>query len=221
MTQPSPELAPQKTPPLDPNLSLIELMQQRPFPMGIPKVDQLKYITDNLVYLVDAILTTQNNKITYLVEALGTKADAERLKNIGEQVDQLLSLLKQRIDQVHHHDEHPTTPPTLKELIAAGRMMVTGTETFDANAVAMLVLREDGLYLYDIEHDDFGLPRYHPFDHEKDKSGLAEVMMDVHHAGGYAQDQLVHVIVHVLSEEPLNENSVRQGAEETQSKQDQ
>ena len=184
-------------------------------------VNELSLMLDRVITVADLMMVAQNRKIEVLMEVLNNKVGVEHLKNISLRVDTLVDTLNKIMATNNHHHEHPTPPPTIAQLVEAGRMEIECSEPFTENSVAMAVLREDGLYLYDIERNEAGLPIYKNFNKESDTLGLVQALVDVHHARGYGLGQLVHFTVNVLSEEPLNEHSVQRGLVKTQSPQDQ
>ena len=202
-------------------LTLRDMFEQSGGHTRVTSINELGLMLDRVITASDLLLTAQNRKIETLMEVINSKVSVEHLKDIGHQVDALVEILNKRMVTIDHHQEHPTPPPTITQLVEAGRMEIECSEPFTENSVAMAVLREDGLYLYDIERNEAGLPIYKNFNKESDTLGLVQALVDVHHARGYGLGQLVHFTVNVLSEEPLNEHSVQRGLVKTQSPQDQ
>lgn len=188
-------------------------MQAQPFPQG-QKHDQLLALHNQLVDMIDIVLGEQNRKLLAVSQALADKAGRDQVEALGEsltkKVEGLLQEIRNRVSEVdHHHDDHPTTPPTVLEMVAAGTAQLDASLEYSENALVMCVLRDGGLSLYDVLRDENGLPRYEPFNQDTDERQLAQAVLHTHQTGQFKPGQLVYITVNLITSEPLDETSFR------------
>ena len=185
-------------------------LQKHTFPQGQNKADQLWIMHNQLIDTLEVVMTEQNRKISRLAELLGEKANRKQVEDLVHKVDDVLRELRTRMSNLPGHDHHhPTTPPTVLEMVAAGTATLKSSLEYNDNVLVMCVLRDDGLHLFDVLRDEFGLPRYEVFSKSSDERQLAAAVLAEHRAGGYKPNQLVYITVNLITTEPLDETSVQ------------
>ena len=202
--------APTPTPKVIEN-GVLDRMNRLTFPQG-PKVDQLFAMLNQLILVVDDMFAEQNAKITRLAEICADKASRKMVEELGTKFDDLIVELRQRLAQTHHHhDDHSHTPEpkTIQQLIEEGRATIDSSLECTDHALVMCVLRDGGLFLYDITRDENGLPQYKPFDTESDASQLGTAVLEEHRSKQYKPGQLVYITVNLITDKPLDETSVQ------------
>lgn len=202
--------APTPTPKVIEN-GVLDRMNRLTFPQG-PKVDQLFAMLNQLILVVDDMFTEQNAKITRLAEICADKASRKMVEELGTKFDDLIVELRQRLEHTHHHhDDHSHTPEpkTIQQLVEEGRATIDSSLECTDHALVMCVLRDGGLFLYDITRDENGLPQYKPFDTESDASQLGTAVLEEHRSKQYKPGQLVYITVSLITDKPLDETSVQ------------
>ena len=202
--------APTPTPKVIEN-GVLDRMNRLTFPQG-PKVDQLFAMLNQLILVVDDMFAEQNAKITRLAEICADKASRKMVEELGTKFDDLIVELRQRLEHTHHHhDDHSHTPEpkTIQQLVEEGRATIDSSLECTDHALVMCVLRDGGLFLYDITRDENGLPQYKPFDTESDASQLGTAVLEEHRSKQYKPGQLVYITVNLITDKPLDETSVQ------------
>ncbi len=202
--------APTPTPKVIEN-GVLDRMNRLTFPQG-PKVDQLFAMLNQLILVVDDMFAEQNAKITRLAEICADKASRKMVEELGTKFDDLIVELRQRLAHTHHHhDDHSHTPEpkTIQQLVEEGRATIDSSLECTDHALVMCVLRDGGLFLYDITRDENGLPQYKPFDAESDASQLGTAVLEEHRSKQYKPGQLVYITVSLITDKPLDETSVQ------------
>ena len=202
--------APTPTPKVIEN-GVLDRMNRLAFPQG-PKVDQLFDMLNQLILVVDDMFAEQNAKITRLAEICADKASRNMVEELGTKFDDLIVELRQRLEHTHHHhDDHSHTPEpkTIQQLVEEGRATIDSSLECTDHALVMCVLRDGGLFLYDITRDENGLPQYKPFDAESDASQLGTAVLEEHRSKQYKPGQLVYITVSLITDKPLDETSVQ------------
>lgn len=202
--------APTPTPKVIEN-GVLDRMNRLTFPQG-PKVDQLFAMLNQLILVVDDMFAEQNAKITRLAEICADKASRQMVEELGTKFDDLIVELRQRLAQTQHsHDHHTPTPEpkTFQQLVEEGRATIDSSLECTDNALVMCVLRDGGLFLYDIARDENGLPQYKPFDAESDASQLGTAVLEEHRSKQYKPGQLVYITVSLITDKPLDETSIQ------------
>lgn len=202
--------APTPTPKVIEN-GVLDRMNRLTFPQG-PKVDQLFAMLNQLILVVDDMFAEQNAKITRLAEICADKASRKMVEELGTKFDDLIVELRQRLAQTQHsHDDHSHTPEpkTFQQLVEEGRATIDSSLECTDHALVMCVLRDGGLFLYDITRDENGLPQYKPFDAESDATQLGTAVLEEHRSKQYKPGQLVYITVSLITDKPLDETSVQ------------
>lgn len=202
--------APTPTPKVIEN-GVLDRMNRLTFPQG-PKVDQLFAMLNQLILVVDDMFAEQNAKITRLAEIYADKASRNMVEELGTKFDDLIVELRQRLEHTHHHhDDHSHTPEpkTFQQLVEEGRATIDSSLECTDHALVMCVLRDGGLFLYDITRDENGLPQYKPFDAESDATQLGTAVLEEHRSKQYKPGQLVYITVNLITDKPLDETSVQ------------
>ena len=187
-------------------------MRQSTFPQQGPKVDQVFIRLNQLISVLDEVVTEQNVKIIRLAEICADKASRKMVEEIGTKFDDLIVELRQRLTQTQHsHDHHAHTPEpkTIQQLVEEGRATIDSSLECTDHALVMCVLRDGGLFLYDITRDENGLPQYKPFDAESDATQLGTAVLEEHRSKQYKPGQLVYITVSLITDKPLDETSVQ------------
>ena len=187
-------------------------MRQTAFPQQGPKVDQVFIQLNQLISVLDEVVSEQNVKIARLAEICADKASRNMVEELGTKFDDLIVELRQRLAHTHHHhDDHSHTPEpkTIRQLVEEGRATIDSSLECTDHALVMCVLRDGGLFLYDITRDENGLPQYKPFDAESDATQLGTAVLEEHRSKQYKPGQLVYITVNLITDKPLDETSVQ------------
>lgn len=180
-------------------------------PEGLDRVSQLKFLFDSMVVTVDKMLIEQNNKIERLAEISLNKADNALVESLIGKIDTLLQEARALMNIRHHEEHHHHEPKvsTVQDLVDSGRAHFDIAPFPNDNAILMVRTVGDDAQLFDIIRDEYGLPIYKPFNYEADKTELGKAAIEAYRKCGLPTDQLLYISFILITNEPLNENSVQ------------
>lgn len=164
------------------------------------------------------LVTEQEAKIERLVEIVNEKASRTELEHIAKSVEALLIDIRSKmINEDHHHDQPVTKNESLAELIELGHIQLDYTNTLTKDTALMAIVKQGVLFIFNVSDDDGESQTLVPVTGDETFIDIEEVVGKIMTDNNIPDNTSIFLTFNVLSNEPINEQSVLVAPVKTQS----
>lgn len=187
--------------------------------MSLPEESKtIAKVTEALSKVME-LVTEQEAKIERLVEIVNEKASRTELEHIAKSVEVLLIDIRSKMinEDHHHHDQPVTKNESLAELIELGHIQLDYTNTLTKDTALMAIVKQGVLFIFNVSDDGGESQSLVPVTGDETFIDIEEVVGKIMTDNNIPDNTSIFLTFNVLSNEPINEQSVLVAPVETQS----